>query len=54
MFMGTLQNNDEKPSDYLNRLQVILNAVVRRGGITESEQNCYLLRSSVEAVGIMD
>lgn len=43
-FMETLQNNDKKPSDYLNRLQVILSAVVRRGGITESEQNRYLLK----------
>lgn len=43
-FMGTLQNSDEKPSDYLNRLQVALSAVVRRGGIAESERNRYLLR----------
>lgn len=43
-FMGTLQNNDEKPSDYLNRLQVALSAVVRRGGIVESERNRYLLK----------
>lgn len=43
-FMGTLQNNDEKPSDYLDRLQVALSAVVRRGGITEEERNYYLLK----------
>lgn len=43
-FMGTLQNHDEKPSDYLNRLQVALSAVVRRGGIAESERNRYLLK----------
>ena len=43
-FMGTLQNNDEKPSDYLNRLQVALSAVVRRGGIAESERSRYLLK----------
>uniref|UniRef100_A0A674NRV9 Paraneoplastic antigen Ma-like C-terminal domain-containing protein n=1 Tax=Takifugu rubripes TaxID=31033 RepID=A0A674NRV9_TAKRU len=42
-FMGTLQNNDEKPSDYLNRLQVA-SAVVRRGGIAEGERNRYLLK----------
>ncbi|KAE8287194.1 Retrovirus-related Pol polyprotein from transposon opus Protease [Larimichthys crocea] len=42
--MGILQNNEEKPSDYLNRLQVALSAVVRRGGITESERNRYLLK----------
>lgn len=43
-FMGVLQNNEEKPSDYLNRLQVALSAVVRRGGIVESERNRYLLK----------
>ncbi|KAK0155978.1 Paraneoplastic antigen Ma1 [Merluccius polli] len=43
-FMGTLQNNEEKPSDYLNRLQVALSAVVRRGGIAESERNRCLLK----------
>lgn len=43
-FMGTLQNNDEKPSHYLNRLQVILSAVIRRGGIPESERSRYLLK----------
>lgn len=43
-FMGTLQNNDEKPSDYLNRLQVALSAVVRRGGIADGERNRYLLK----------
>lgn len=43
-FMGTLQSGDEKPSDYLNRLQVALSAVVRRGGIAESERNRYLLK----------
>lgn len=43
-FMGTLQNSDEKPSDYLNRLQVALSAVVRRGGVAESERDRYLLK----------
>ncbi|XP_028279901.1 uncharacterized protein LOC114447698 [Parambassis ranga] len=43
-FMGTLQNNDEKPSDYLNRLQVALSAVVRRGRVAEREQSRYLLK----------
>ncbi|KAI3351102.1 hypothetical protein L3Q82_005672 [Scortum barcoo] len=38
-FMGTLQNNDEKPSDYLNRLQVALSAVVRRGGQTGTKRS---------------
>uniref|UniRef100_A0A674PIW3 CCHC-type domain-containing protein n=1 Tax=Takifugu rubripes TaxID=31033 RepID=A0A674PIW3_TAKRU len=43
-FMGTLQNNEEKPSDYLNRLQVALSAVVRQCGIAEGERNRYLLK----------
>lgn len=43
-FMVTLQNNDEKPSDYLNRLQIALSAVVRRGCIAESERDRYLLK----------
>lgn len=43
-FMGTLQDNDEKPSGYLNHLQVALSTVVRRGGIAESERSCYLLK----------
>lgn len=43
-FMVTLQNPDEKPSTYLNRLQVALSAVVRREGITETERDRYLLK----------
>lgn len=43
-FMVTLQNQDEKPSNYLNRLQVALSAVVRRGGVVESERDRYLLK----------
>lgn len=43
-FMITLQNQDEKPSNYLNRLQVALSAVVRRGGVVESERDRYLLK----------
>lgn len=42
--MGTLQNQSEKPSDYLHRLQVILSAAIRRGGIAESERDRYLLK----------
>lgn len=37
-------NSNEKPSSYLNCLQVTLSSVVRRGGIAESEQSCYLLK----------
>lgn len=43
-FMGTMQNNDEKPSHYLNRLQVTLSAVIRRDGLPESERNRFLLK----------
>ncbi len=32
-FMGTLQNQGEKSSDYLHRLQVILSATIRRGAL---------------------
>ncbi|XP_026086508.1 zinc finger CCHC domain-containing protein 12-like [Carassius auratus] len=42
--MSTLQNQSEKPSDYLHRLQVILSAAIRRGGIAESERDRYLLK----------
>lgn len=42
--MNTLQNQSEKPSDYLHRLQVLLSAVIRRGGIAESERERYLLK----------
>lgn len=42
--MGTLQNQSEKPSDYLHRLQVILSAAIRRGGIAESEHDRSLLK----------
>nr|XP_055032034.1 uncharacterized protein LOC129420903 [Misgurnus anguillicaudatus]XP_055032035.1 uncharacterized protein LOC129420903 [Misgurnus anguillicaudatus]XP_055032037.1 uncharacterized protein LOC129420903 [Misgurnus anguillicaudatus] len=43
-FMTMLQNQGERPSSYLHRLQVILSATVRRGGIAESERNRYLLK----------
>ncbi len=41
--MGTLQNQSEKPSDYLH-LQVILSAAIRRGGIAESKRDGYHLK----------
>lgn len=44
-FMGTVQN--EKPSDYVNHLQVALSAVVREFGIAERKQNCYFLKPQV-------
>lgn len=43
-FMTMLQNQGEKPSSYLHRLQVMLSTTVRRGGIAESEQNRCLIK----------
>ncbi len=43
-FMGTLQNQGEKSSDYLHRLQVILSATIRRGGIEEKDRDRCLLK----------
>lgn len=43
-FMNTLQDSGEKPSQYLNRLQVILSRAVKRGGVAPTEQNDQLLR----------
>lgn len=42
-FMDTLQDAGEKPSTYLQRLQVALNLAVRRGGASESEVSKHLL-----------
>ncbi|XP_073789775.1 uncharacterized protein [Danio rerio] len=43
-FMNSFQNNGEKPSTYLHRLQVLLSTAIRRGGIFEEERNRYLLK----------
>jgi len=43
-FMNTLQDAGEKPSHYLNRLQVILSQAVKRGGVASTEQDHNLLR----------
>lgn len=43
-FMTLLQNQGEKPSSYLHRLQVMLSATVRRGGISEAERDRNLLK----------
>ena len=43
-FMKTLQDAGEKPSQYLNRLQVILSQAVKRGGAVSVEQDEHLLR----------
>ena len=41
--IDTFQNTGENPSMYLQRLQVALNMVVKRGGILEAEVSRYLL-----------
>lgn len=43
-FMSTCQNQSEKPSGYLHRLQVILSTTIRRNGIMETERDRYLLK----------
>lgn len=43
-FMNMLQDTGEKPSQYLNRLQVILSQTVKRGGVAPTEQDEYLRR----------
>lgn len=43
-FLNTLQDHGEKPSAYLQRLQLGLNTVVKRGGISFSDFNKHLLK----------
>lgn len=43
-FMNTLQDAGEKPSTYLQRLQVALNNAVRRGGVPMQEVDKHLLK----------
>lgn len=42
-FMDTFQDAGEKPSVYLQRLQVALNAALKRGGVLETDLNRHLL-----------
>lgn len=42
-FMDTLQDSGEKPSAYLQRLQVALSHAVKRGGVKPSDVNRHLL-----------
>ncbi|XP_055016596.1 uncharacterized protein LOC129411042 [Boleophthalmus pectinirostris] len=42
-FMDTLQDSGEKPSAYLQRLQVALSLAVKRGGVKQSDVNRHLL-----------
>lgn len=43
-FLNTLQDQGEKPSAYLQRLQLALNTVVKRGGVSSSDFNKHLLK----------
>lgn len=46
-YLNTMQDSGEKPSAYLQRLQVMLNATLRRGGVSASEFDRQLLRQFV-------
>ena len=43
-FLNTLQDSGERPSSYLQRLQLNLNSVLKRGGILSTEIEKHLLR----------
>lgn len=46
-YLNTMQDNGEKPSAYLQRLQVMLNTTLRRGGVSASDLDRHLLRQFV-------
>lgn len=46
-YLNTMQDNGEKPSAYLQRLQVMLSTTLRRGGVTASDLDRHLLRQFV-------
>lgn len=48
-FLNTLQDPGERPSSYLQRLQLALSTVVKRGGVPETEMNKYLLKQFCRA-----
>lgn len=43
-FLNTLQDAGERPSQFLQRLQVALTRAIRRGGVSSSEADRHLLR----------
>lgn len=43
-FMGTFQNAGERPSEFLHRLQKVLNAAIKRGGVLAAERDRHLLK----------
>lgn len=46
-YLNTMQDNGEKPSAYLQRLQVMLSTTLRRGGVIASDLDRHLLRQFV-------
>lgn len=46
-FLNTLQNPGERPSTYLQRLQLALNTVVKRGGVLAADTDRHLLKQFV-------
>ncbi|KAI3357325.1 hypothetical protein L3Q82_015770 [Scortum barcoo] len=46
-YLNTMRDNGEKPSAYLQRLQVMLNTTLRRGGVNASDLDRQLLRQFV-------
>ncbi|KAK7906943.1 hypothetical protein WMY93_015555 [Mugilogobius chulae] len=43
-FLNTFQNHGERPSSYLQRLQLTLTTVVQRGGIAATDKDKHLLK----------
>ncbi|XP_076851615.1 uncharacterized protein LOC143502786 [Brachyhypopomus gauderio] len=43
-FLNTLQDAGEKPSEYLQRLYIVLSKVIKQGSLPTSEMNRHLLR----------
>ncbi|XP_076137406.1 paraneoplastic antigen Ma3-like [Alosa pseudoharengus] len=43
-FIETHQNSEEKPSDYLRRLQSLLHEVTERNGVAKQDADCQLLK----------
>ena len=52
-FLNTFQNTEEKPSQFLHRLQTVLTKVLERGGVSANEADRHLLPSFAGGAGIM-
>lgn len=44
VFLNTFQNSEEKPSQYLHRLQTVLTKTLRGGGVSANEADKHLLQ----------